>query len=193
MKDKPEFKESVARYAKGLEAAFERKKMVVFLCGPTLTADKPGAKLRQRVRELLEKDSFEVVLGEDDGLEWLRARFSGVYAHENELEFLQRECGAIVLIADSVGSFCELGLFAYFQTRQESNPRDFILVVDQQYKYDKSYLIEGPAKAVEHFGRVLYEDLGTYDGAEILTRLRGRRAVSVIDSRGRPRRSEGDE
>jgi hypothetical protein len=183
-------KESVARYRAGLEEVFSRRRMVVFLCGPALNVDRPGAVLRKRVMEMLEQDSFEVVLGEDDGLEGLRAKFAGIYAHDNELSFIEDECSAVVLIADSVGSFCELGLFAYFQSRQPTNPRDFILVIDQEYAKAKSYLREGPAKAIEDFGKVIYRDLGTYDGIEILDRLRGRRAVSFIDKRGRPGRRE---
>lgn len=160
--------------------------MVIFLCGPNLGSGRPGAKLRNELMERLEADNFEVVLGEDDGLESLREEFSGLYAHDNELAFIKKECGAIVLIADSVGSYCELGLFAHKQSHDDTNRTDFILIVDREFKGKPSYLNEGPAKAIEHFGIVFYEDLTTFDCSKIVERLKGRRAVYITDGRGRP-------
>ena len=72
----------------------------------------------------LEAEEFEVVLGEDDGLEDLRSKY-GHYAHENELQFIQGQCNAVVLIASSPGSLCELGLFSYnssFGVQNSKNP-----------------------------------------------------------------------
>src|SRR5262245_24192119 len=98
------FKPSVERFRAELEEAFAENPMVVFLCGPSLKRRTAGARLRGRIKKMLEKNGFEVVLGEDDGLEALRLEFKGIYAHMNELAFLRRQCGAIVLIADSVGA-----------------------------------------------------------------------------------------
>jgi hypothetical protein len=181
------FKPSVTRYRAELEQAFATNPMVVFLCGPSLKKRTAGAKLRAKLKGLLETNGFEVVLGEDDGLELLREEFKGIYAHMNELEFLRRQCGAIVLIADSVGAYCELGLFAYEQTNGEpKRHRDFILIISEEYASKASYLNEGPAKAVRDFGAVHYVDLGGFDCALVLERLQGRRAVYVADRRGRP-------
>jgi len=162
--------------------------MVVFLCGPSLNADnpRPGAALRKKLQELLEKNGFEVVLGEDDGLEWLRKKYLHM-AHLNELAFIEKECGAIVLIADSVGSYCELGLFSYAH-QEFSNKTDFILIVDEQYESVKSYLNEGPARAVKSHGKVIYTKLDEYEGEEILSRLQDRKAMYIYDGRGRPRK-----
>lgn len=179
-------KPSVERFGQDLREIFSENRMVIFLCGPSLSTGRDGAKLRGRLKDMLEKDGFEVVLGEDDGLENLRKEFRGVYAHENELAFVKKECGAIVLIADSVGSYCELGLFAHVQTRDDTNRRDFVLIVDRKFEGALSYLNEGPAKAVQHFGVVYYEDLANFDCNKVLERLQGRRAVSFLDGRGRP-------
>ena len=66
---------SVEKYAEELSVIFDENQAVVFLCGPTLTdLSKPGAKLRLKLKDQLESEGFEVVLGEDDGLESLRAR-----------------------------------------------------------------------------------------------------------------------
>jgi hypothetical protein len=182
-------KPSVERYRAELEEAFARNSMVVFLCGPSLKVDTPGARLRGRLQKMLENDGFEVVLGEDDGLEELRDKFKGIYAHMNELEFLRRQCGAIVLIADSVGAYCELGLFAYEHTKERKKGKpnqDFILIISDKYAGSQSYLNEGPAKAVRDFGALHYVDLSVFDGQPVLDRLQGRRATFIVEQRGRP-------
>ena len=187
MSIKTNYKPSVARYGDELEQIFSKTRMVVFLCGPALVAATAGAILRGLLKTKLEDANFEVVLGEDDGLEELRKRYANIYAHLNELTFIEKECGAIVLIADSVGSYCELGLFAYLQSQRPAKSRDFILVIDKKYENAPSYLNEGPAKAVHDFGKVFYGDLNNFDPTELIDRLKRRRAAFLLDSRGKPR------
>ena len=138
---KKEIKDSIKQFGKDLEKAFEKKKYIVFLCGPRLDrANKDdAAKLRLRLKTELEGEDFEIVLGEDDGLENLRIRYAGM-AHENELEFINNYSNSVLLIASSVGSFCELGLFSHHHVRQNARHTDFILILDEQYKNDVSYL-----------------------------------------------------
>jgi len=180
--DKP----SVTRFGKELSELFSSKRMVVFLCGPSLNVQEPnpGAVLRKKLQDLLEANGFEVVLGEDDGLELLRKKYMQM-AHLNEVKFIEKECGAIILIADSVGSYCELGLFSYVQP-QYSHTTDFIVVVDKKYEPAVSYLNEGPARAVRSHGLVIYTKLDEYEGVEILQRLQDRRAIYFYDGRGKP-------
>jgi len=179
-------KTSIARYAALLAKESASKTMVVFLCGPSLS-DKanPGTALRAKLEKLLESYEFEVVLGEDDGLVELQ-RMYRQYAHENELLFIRKEAAAIVLIASSVGAYCELGLFAYDHSKSGRDTRDFILIIDEKFKGAKSYLGLGPAQAIEDFGKVYYADLATFDGGEVVERLARRRAVWFSDKRGRP-------
>ena len=174
----------VKSYADKVGALFDENKAVIFLCGPTLSdLTKPGAQLRQVLKDQLEGEGFEVVLGEDDGLEDLRTKYSG-YAHENELQFIQGHCNAVVLIATSVGAFCELGLFAFDQARGTDNKTDFILIIAEDYEGDKSYLNEGPAAAIEDFGKVFYADLNAFDSTELMKRLRRRRHLYVTTGGG---------
>ncbi|MHB8564117.1 MAG: hypothetical protein ACYDDA_09285 [Acidiferrobacteraceae bacterium] len=178
-------KPSIERFGKDLSELFRSNRMVVFLCGPSLkeTNPTPGAVLRKKLQEILEKDGFEVVLGEDDGLEWLRKRYLRM-AHLNELAFVEEECGAIVLIADSVGSYCELGLFSYIQPHH-SHKIDFILIIDAQHELKPSYLNAGPAQAVKSYGLVVYAKLDEYEGEDILMRLQDRRAIYLHEGRGK--------
>jgi len=178
-------KKATQLFAEQLEQEFSSKDFVVFLCGPTLKdLDLPGAKLRKSLKDAFEIEGFDVVLGEDDGLEEPRLKF-GLYAHDNELRFIENHCGAVVLVATSVGAFCELGLFSYKKSHNANHP-DFILIVDEKYKNDKSYFNEGPAAAVEDSGMVAFGNLDDFDIAPIIKRLRRRRTVYPTDKKGRP-------
>lgn len=185
--NKNNLKESIRNFANDLDGAFEKKKYVVFLCGPRLdiAATDEAAALRSRLKGALESDSFDVVLGEDDGLEELRGKYSGM-AHENELQFIQSHSNSVILIASSVGSFCELGLFSHQHVRDNARSTDFILILDERYKGQISYLNEGPAKAIDNYGKLLHGDFSDFDIDPILDRLRIRRNVWFTSSKGRP-------
>jgi len=189
VKKRPNLKESVSNFAKDLDGAFNKSKYVVFLCGATLKiAGKPedkdnSAGLRKRIKEELEAEGFDVVLGEDDGLEYLRGKYSGM-AHENELGFIQKQSNTVLLIASSVGSFCELGLFSHQHVRENSRGTDFILILDEKYKSDISYINEGPAKAIKNFGELVHGDFSEFDTQPIIERLKTWR--NVWFTKGRP-------
>lgn len=186
MNKKP-LKESIQNFANDLEDAFDQRKFVVFLCGPTLdkAGEDPASTLRLRFKEELEAEGFEVVLGEDDGLEGLRNKYDGM-AHDNELQFIQGHSNTVLLIASSVGSFCELGLFSYHHVRDNARKTDFILILDEKYKNDVSYLNEGPAKAIDNYGKLMHGDFTKFDTGPILDRLRTHRYVWFTSTKGRP-------
>lgn len=183
MKD---IKDSISRFGEDLEEIFSKRRAVVFLCGPSSkNMENPGAMLRVELESVLEKEGFEVILGEDDGLENIRDKYSS-YAHENELLFIQKHCNAVILIASSVGAYCELGLFSYKKVHELSNMTDFILIISNEYENERSYLNEGPAAAIDDFGKVFYGDLTNFDYTDIIKRLRRRRAVYFTSYKGRP-------
>lgn len=181
-----DIKTSVNQFGRDLEEIFSKRKSVVFLCGPSeKNMNHPGAKLRKELEKSLEKEGFEVILGEDDGLENIRNKYSN-YAHENELLFIQKHCNAVILIASSVGAYCELGLFSYKKVHDFENKTDFILIISDHYKGAPSYLNEGPAAAIDDFGKVYYGDLDSFDYSEIISRLKRRRAIYFTSHKGRP-------
>jgi len=179
-------KVSIQKFGSDLEDIFSKRRSVIFLCGPSSqNIDHPGAQLRIELEKVLEKEGFDVILGEDDGLENIRHKYSN-YAHENELLFIQKHCNAVVLIASSVGAFCELGLFSYQKVHDLKNRTDFILIISKDYENVTSYLNEGPAAAIDDFGKVFYGDLSNFDCAGIIKRLKRRRAVYFTSYQGRP-------
>lgn len=181
-----DIKESINRFADDLENIFSKRKSVVFLCGPSSKdLAHPGAQLRVDLEAALTKEGFDVILGEDDGLENIRNKYSN-YAHENELMFIQKHCNAVILIASSVGAYCELGLFSYKKVHDLENMTDFILIISSEYEKVQSYLNEGPAAAIDDFGKVFYGDLLCFDYSVIVNRLKRRRAVYFTSRKGRP-------
>jgi hypothetical protein len=185
-------KPSVKRYSATLANEFASNPVVVFLCGPSRNRlPESGAALRIRLEEALSSAGFEVVLGEDDGLLDLQKRY-GNYAHQNELQFVKDQAAAVVLVASSVGSFCELGMFADRLVSDDANRRcDVILIASEAYEKDPSYFNHGPARAVGDFGIVHYADFAGFDVALVVDRLRRRRTVFKSSKRGRPRKPRG--
>lgn len=72
-------------------------------------------------------------------------------------EFLAEVSDAIILFVESPGSFCELGAFAYADKLFSDK---LIIVIDEKYKGDKSFIITGPtAKAKKDGAAVIYAPL----------------------------------
>jgi hypothetical protein len=184
---------SVQRFAVEVQKLFSKNRMVVFLCGPTLSAaeENPASALRLRLRTALEAEDFEVVLGEDDGLEDIRVNGYGGYAHDNELEFIKSQCGAIVVVAGSAGSFCELGLFAHWHANSTDKKCDLILLAEAQYEGHPSYFNYGPASAANDFGKVYYVDFKEADIQPIIERLKRRRSAYIFSGQGKPAKGVG--
>jgi hypothetical protein len=185
--------DTLTTYREELADAASRSPFIVFLCGPTLKSDEPSAVLRRAIKQRLEDENFEVVLGEDDGLDNPEIHRLGINAQDNELEFVHSHCGAIVIVAASAGSFCELALFSWHFVHQrgviDTAKTDCIVLIEEKYRSDKSYLNSGPVAAVSAYGRVEFVNFSSYDPSALIERLRLRRGVTTVDNkRGRPRR-----
>lgn len=73
-------------------------------------------------------------------------------------EFLAEVSDSIILFAESPGSFCELGAFAYAENLFSDK---LIIVIDEKYRNDKSFIITGPTmKAAKNGAQVVYAPLG---------------------------------
>jgi hypothetical protein len=182
------------KHKSDLLTAAKLSNFIVFLCGPSLRSRRPAAKLRRSIIAQLKSEGFDVVLGEDDGLEDARLQV-GVNAQDNELEFIRNHCNAVILVADSIGSFCELGLFSWHYAHSEGLIRkgtgaDFILIADAKYRKNKSYFNEGPVKSVHAFGHVSFVDYRSCNWDDVLDRLKARRATFTLDHRRRGNRGK---
>ena|SRR3989338_8556253 len=173
---------SIERHKKELTEIFEKtNRFAVFLCGPSVkNKTSSAAKLRMKFSRALKRKGFEVVVGEDDGMDKI-ARLFDLDAQSNEIKYIE-QCSAIIIIADSPGSFSELGSFTHHlmkSNQQEKNKIDFILVIHKQYKGKKSYINHGPALLVKNClgGMSEYVDFNKYKVSEIVKRLSHRRAA----------------
>ena len=122
------------------------------ICGPSSASGKKSATLRENIGKKLKEEGFEVVLGEDDGLKGFQKERKKD-AQETELHYVNStpHCKAVVIIADSVGSYCELGLFNWLYVSDSSKQFDknrihFFVILDKKYEKDESYLNCGPIK-----------------------------------------------
>ncbi len=129
-------------------------------------------------------------MGEDAGLTKLQNKY-GHDAQTNETLLINNgDHKAIVLIADSVGSHCELGLFSWLYTKKlesgfDKNVVSFFVIVDQQYKDHKSYFNEGPIKMLDNAGgKVLFCDFSTFDMNKILEPLKLIRVTTLQPNSG---------
>jgi len=165
--------------AKGkLKPAIERSKFRVFVFGPGLAAGakiiKPtipadthaGAEaharyLRFATRRALEKLGFTVDYGEStDVLEFWQETFLAVDPATVEISHAERLCGAIIVYPSSIGSICELGLFASRKWVCEKA----VAIVHERYINDKSFFRQG---LLEYFdqegGRHLFRNYANHD------------------------------
>lgn len=137
-----------------------------------------GAELRQKIKDALIEENIEVWLGEDEGLERLRSKYRAD-AQTNEIRFI--ECAdSVIVIADGVGPFCELGAFS--QAFNNQGRADFIVVVDKKHQPDesrKTYLHEGPLHLIKNTmkSHVVYEDFEKADSIRdvIMGRIKSQR------------------
>lgn len=89
-------------------------------------------------------------------------------------EFLAEVSDSIILFVESPGSFCELGAFAYAEKLFSDK---LIIVIDEKFKGDKSFIITGPtAKALKDGAKVIYAPLG---GTGLLSSFELRSAIDA--------------
>lgn len=115
-----------------------RQTCYVFLCG--------GAgkdHIRNKTRVILEKKKLQILYPEDLFMEMLnRNKRADLLEYEN---FLAENADIICLICESMGSAVELGAFV-----QNENIRDkMVVVINQKYARDKSFIIMGPVKHIK--------------------------------------------
>ena len=134
----------------------------VFLCGAAY--DKCGYENTNRgiTDKYLRRKSGDVFIVLSEKL-WEHGFNSNIDLLTFE-EFLAEVSDSIILFVESPGSFCELGAFAYAEKLFSDK---LIIVIDEKYKGDTSFIITGPtAKALKDGSKVIYAPL---DGNGLLS------------------------
>ena len=143
----------------------------VFLCGKAFSGCQYDATNRGITHKHLCDQSNDVFIVLSEKL-WEDSFDSNIDLLTFE-EFLAEISDSIILFVESPGSYCELGAFAYAEKLFSDK---LIIVIVEQHKDSKSFIITGPtAKADKDGAKVIYAPL---DGDDLLSNLELR---SVLD------------
>lgn len=127
----------------------------VFLCGSAYSKEKYAQSNRGVIGKYITKKSEDVFIVLSEEL-WDDSFDSNIDLLTFE-EFLAEVSDAIILFVESPGSFCELGAFAYADKLFSDK---LVVVIDEQYQGDKSFIITGPtAKANKDGAKIIYAPL----------------------------------
>lgn len=129
----------------------------VFLCGAAYSPAEYYKSNRGIVDKYLKSKSEDIFIVLSEKL-WEDSFCSNIDLLTFE-EFLAEVSDTIILFVESPGSFCELGAFAYAEKLFSDK---LIIVIDEKYKEDKSFIITGPtAKAQKDGAKVIYASLSS--------------------------------
>ena len=125
----------------------------VFLCGAAYSENEYDKTNRGVIDKYLKSKSDDIFIVLSEKL-WEDSFDSNIDLLTFE-EFLAEVSDAIILFVESPGSFCELGAFAYAEKLFSDK---LIIVIDEKYKSDKSFIITGPT-AQKDGAKVIYAPL----------------------------------
>lgn len=116
-----------------------REYIDVFLCGGVSTNSEC---IRDRVREIMEKNHIRVLYPEDMFMDILaKNRDKDLLSLE---KFLADNSDIICVLPESAGSFVELGAF----TNNNNTLDKLFVMINRKYEKDKSFIIMGPVKYI---------------------------------------------
>lgn len=155
-----EFDRITREFEEGIALDLARTPVKVVVMGPALTDSSPAAKLRSDIITAAQ-DYGATIRPEHGGLIRAAARKLRKGHHLTAMEIqLVAFSDVVVMIPDSAGSLCELGLFATFR---EYGPK-LLILASKKYPRAGSYVADGPLTAAKHnhaeVKYVDYEDTG---------------------------------
>lgn len=128
----------------------------IFLCGGAST--KGSISIRDRLRNQIESEknsTINILYPEDLLISILnRNKDKNLLDLEN---FLAQNSDHIIIVAESAGSFVELGAFV----NNKKTVKKVIALIKKQYRRDKSFIMLGPISLLENLGKdkvIYYED-----------------------------------
>ena len=145
---------SIKSHLEKNESKFITYPKFVFLCGKAIEGQYENTN-RGILENYLKKQSQDVYIVLSEQL-WEDGFDSNIDLLTFE-EFLAEISDAIILFCESPGSYCELGAFAYANKLFSDK---LVIVVDEQYKGAKSFIMTGPvAKAKQDGATIVYAQL----------------------------------
>lgn len=163
---------------------------LILLCAPIAgdDADHPYSEFSRTLQKMLLDAGFEVVLGENAGIK-NRQIHKEHNLISNELSFIKTKCSAVIIVAETMGTMCELGLYSWHLANDDAiraNETDFILLMDSSHETKNEFVEKGPFAHIADFGKAEFIDIKNHHPKSIVDRLKGRRSYVMTDKRGRP-------
>ena len=117
--------------------------------------------LRYATRKALEENGFTVDFGETrEVLAFWESHFGSPDPATSEEHHAHRLCGAVVIYPSSVGSICELAMFAH----QKKIAEKMLAIVHTRYEHDRSFFRDGLLEVFQQEnGRVRFVDYSNHD------------------------------
>lgn len=166
----------------------DNKAFNILFCGFSTANPKTKSEIFSKTLiDQLRAEKFNVIVGGDVGLQDENLDL-GSNPLSNELNYMSSKCNAVVIVADGIETWSELGLLSWhFAHNQEIEQQgtDFILISDNKYRATSEFIKKGPFALVNNRGSAQFNDLDKLDPAIIVDRLKGRRSLYTIDARGR--------
>ena len=157
-----DLKRIIERLQEGIEVRVAEAKIDIVVMGPRLGGTSPAAKLR---RDIIKAASAygASIKPEHEGLAQASKEGFGAGHHLTILEMLLVDVSdLVVLIPDSPGSLCELGLFSSYPSATSK----LLILVNADYPEKGSYVTDGPLTAARHNQAEVYHvDYSDFDKA----------------------------
>lgn len=146
--------DSIKSHLEKNESKFITYPKFIFLCGKAIDGQYEKTN-RSILQNYLQKQSEDIFIVLSERL-WEESFNSNIDLLTFE-EFLAEISDVIVLFCESPGSYCELGAFAYADKLFSDK---LVIVIDEQYKEAKSFIMTGPvAKAKQDGATIVYAQL----------------------------------
>ena len=146
--------DSIKSHLEKNESKFITYPKFIFLCGKAIDGQYEKTN-RGILQNYLQKQSEDIFIVLSERL-WEESFNSNIDLLTFE-EFLAEISDVIVLFCESPGSYCELGAFAYADKLFSDK---LVIVIDEQYKEAKSFIMTGPvAKAKQDGATIVYAQL----------------------------------
>ena len=172
----------IQKFKESIDASIATVSLNVVVMGPNLQEDSDAGRLRKRLIRAA-KDYGAAIQPEHRGLARASRSRLGEGHHLTALEMhLVKVSDLVVLIPDSPGSMCELGLFSFHQ----ESARKMLILVNAEYPRRGTYVADGPlAQAGQNGSTIEYVDYRDLEACWALVRsrieqIRGQKSLRMM-------------
>ncbi|TSK07494.1 MAG: hypothetical protein FPO08_12920 [Geobacter sp.] len=170
-----------------LQDEFSDKKYTVLLCGPRQNDNENTKKIFELLVSELEKQKIDLVLGGNEA--GLGIDPDEAYPHVEEANYVRNsKCNSVIVFASDCTTYSQLSLLTYAKTLTLNDSIDIVVVPNVSVLEEHPYILTGPFKMVDNFGKVFELSKLNKEGVDdIVDRIKNRRMLFYQQRRGRKR------